>query len=175
MEQGRQEQLCPGLVPHIGSAIPCLHAPRRPLARLLLLPSSSSGAPFCFLSFLPQVLESTEGQRKESPRQTQAVPQKGTDLGATCMYFYSSNFFCNVFSYISINKQALTLPVDALNALLHSKHGNELVTWKVLSLTWAVHVQGGKKPQSHKYNNLCRNLSLSPSFYNDEIQAGFLL
>lgn len=103
-----------------------------------------------------------EGQGEENPWQTQAVLQKETGLGATHMYFYNPNFFCNVCSHISINKQALTLPVDALNALLHSKHGNELVTWKVLSLTWAVHVQRGKKPQSHKYNNLCRNLSLLP-------------
>lgn len=76
------------------------------------------------------------------------------------MDFHNPNFFCSACSHISINKQALTLPVDALNALLHSKHGNELVTWKVLSLTWAVHVQRGKKTQSHKYNNLCRNLSV---------------
>lgn len=86
-----------------------------------------------------------EGQREEAPQQTQAVPQKGTGLGATHMYFYNPIFSCNVCSPISINKQALTLPVDALNALLHSKHRNELVTWKVLSLTWAVHVQRGKK------------------------------
>lgn len=102
-----------------------------------------------------------EGQREESAQQTQAVTQKGTDLGVIHMYLYNPNFFCNVCSHISINKQALTLPGDALNALLHSKHGNELVTWKVLSLTWAIHVQRGKKTQSHKYNNLCRNLSLS--------------
>lgn len=109
-------------------------------------------------SHLSQTLESTEGQREESP----ANPQEGTVLGAAHMYFHNPDFFCSVCSHISINKQALTLPVDALNALLHSKHGNELVTWKVLSLTWAVHVQRGKKTQSHKYNNLCRNLSVPP-------------
>lgn len=108
----------------------------------------------------PKLLESTEGQGgDESP----ATLQKGTDVGATYMCFYNPRLFCNVCSHIRINKQAVTLPVDALNALLHSKHGNELVTWKVLSLTWAVHVQRGKKSQSHKYNNLCRNLSLSLS------------
>lgn len=90
----------------------------------------------------PKLLESTEGQGgDESP----ATLQKGTDVGATYMCFYNPRLFCNVCSHIRINKQAVTLPVDALNALLHSKHGNELVTWKVLSLTWAVHVQRGKK------------------------------
>lgn len=108
-------------------------------SQILLLPSSSRGAPIC-----PRHWRAQRDSGK-SPQQTQSVPQEGTVLGAAHMYFHNPDFFCSVCSHISINKQALTLPVDALNALLHSKHGNELVTWKVLSLTWAVHVQRGKK------------------------------
>lgn len=95
-------------------------------------------------------------------------------MGATHVYCHNPNFFCSACSHISINKQALTLPVDALNALLHSEHGNELVTWKVLSLTWAVHVQRGKKP-SLTNTIISAGISLSPPFWNDEMQAGFLL
>lgn len=77
--------------------------------------------------------------------------------------FYNLHLFCSVCPHISINKQALTLPVDALNALLHSKHGNELVTWKVLSLTWAVHVQGGGKKKASLTNTIISaGISLSP-------------
>lgn len=104
----------------------------------------------CSCSF-PQLqrgscLSQTERDRgKRVPSTPRLLLRREQVLGATHMYFHNPNFFCSACSHISINKQALTLPVDALNALLHSKHGNELVTWKVLSLTWAVHVQRGKK------------------------------
>lgn len=96
-------------------------------------------------SHLSQTLESTEGQREESPAKPRLFLRREQSWGQHTCTSIILIFFCSVCSHISINKQALTLPVDALNALLHSKHGNELVTWKVLSLTWAVHVQRGKK------------------------------
>lgn len=121
-------------------------------------------------------LESTERQGGGESPANPAIPQKGTDVGATYTCLYNPHIFCSVCPHISINKQTLTLPVDALNALLHSKHGNELVTWKVLSLTWAVHVQGGKKKKASLTNTIISaGISLSLPFYNNEIQAGFLL
>lgn len=135
---------------HSSRAIQCHHTPRRHRTWLL-----SPSLQLQWGSLGPRTLESTEGQRENSPWQTQAVPQKGTDLGATYMYFYNPDFFfCNVCSHTTTNKQALTL-------LLHSEHGNELVTWKVLSLTWAVHVQRGKKKPSLTNTIISAGISLS--------------
>lgn len=101
-----------------------------------------------------------------NPWQSQPVLRErhGSPLTwATNVYLSNPNLFCKVCSHISINKQALTLPVVALNALLHCKHGNELVTWKVLSLTWTVHVQRGKKKPTLTNTIISAGISLSPS------------